>query len=165
MPSPAEQSADTPASARDWWGLEGAYEAGLRGAAEALFPRSEFAPDFEDTQLIPRSLEYVGALPPPQRKLLKVLFIALELCAPLLAPGFRRFSRRTPERRRAAVNGWLDSWFYPLRLLGDALKATLQMIYLSHPAAVAHIGEYKVSSVPGDGFDVPIRGTAEVEAP
>jgi hypothetical protein len=159
------QSLEETQSSTPWWSLERAYESGLSGTAEALFPRSDTAPDFQDTDLIARSFAYVASLPPPQRKLLKLLFIAVELCAPVLAPGLRRFSRRTPERRRADVNGWLVSWVYPLRLLGDGLKTTLQMIYLSHPSAVAHIGEYKVSTVPGDAFQVAVRGTAEVPSP
>jgi hypothetical protein len=152
-------------STTDRWGMERAYRSGLCGAAEALFPLSDAAPDFEDTQLIPRSLAYVDSLPPPQRKLLKLLFVAIEICAPVLSPGLRRFSRRSIERRRENVNAWRVSWVYPIRLLGDAVKTTLQMIYLSHPATVAHIGEYKVSAVPGDSFQVAVRGSAEVPAP
>ncbi len=149
----------------DWWILEGSYRAGLAAAAEALFPPSDTAPDYEATELIPRATRYVERLPPPQRKLLKLLFIGTEFLALVLSPGFRRFSRRKPDRRRRNVNNWRTSWFYPARLLSDALKATLQMVYLSHPAVVAHIGEYKVSSNDEDVFPMEIRGSAAVECP
>ncbi|MFT6397696.1 MAG: hypothetical protein ACJAYU_002451 [Bradymonadia bacterium] len=149
----------------DWWILEGSYRSGLAGAAEALFPPSDTAPDYQGTELILRTTRYVGRLPPPQRKLVKLLFIATELLAPILSPGIRRFSRRKPDRRRANVNKWRTSWFYPARLLADALKATLQMVYLSHPAVLEHIGEYKVSANREDTFRVEIRGSAAVECP
>lgn len=158
-------NSETPQRAPSAFTFEGAYSRGLRAAAEALFPLSDSAPDHAQTDLVRRSTEYVERLPPTQRQLLKLLFVAVELCAPIFSPGLRPFSRRSEETRRKNVSSWQSSWCYPLRLLGDALKATLQMIYLSHPAVVAHIGEYKVCAVPEDTFVVDIRGTAKVPAP
>lgn len=159
MPVPISHRAPSPLS------FERAYLRGLQASAEALFPLNDSTPDHAGTELVRRSSEYVGALPPAQRKLLKLLFVVVELCAPVFSPGLRRFSRRSEETRRRNVRSWQESWCYPLRLLGDALKATLQMIYLSHPSVVAHIGEYKVCEVPGDSFIVPVRGSASVPAP
>ena len=51
---------------------------------------------------------------------------------------------------------WHTSWFKPLRILADALKATTSMIYLSHPAALAYIGMYKACENEGDPLQVDI---------
>ena len=70
-------------------------------------------------------------------------YLMSELLAPFLLFVPARFSRLTPERRAQAVRRWRRSRFFFLRLLGDALKASTTMIYMSHPSVVAHIGEYR----------------------
>ncbi|MCB9683095.1 MAG: hypothetical protein H6733_16645 [Alphaproteobacteria bacterium] len=80
-------------------------------------------------------------LPPTQSVLLKLLFVGVEWLTPLLAPIGGRFSRRTPEGRVAVVEGWRGSWVFPVRLLGDAVRATLMMVYFSHPDVLLALGE------------------------
>lgn len=116
--------------------------AGVAAAAEAMFPINDFgAPNFRDTDIVPRTLDYLAALPNTQRRLIKLLFAFVELAAPILCGGFGRFSRMSVPRREAAVRGFRSSRFQLLRLLGDALKATLTMMYMSHPLALAYVGE------------------------
>jgi hypothetical protein len=116
--------------------------AGLGATVEGLFPENDVgAPDWKATELVPRTLEYFQLLPPPQRRLLWVLFFAVELLAPALMPGFRRFSRHSPRQRASAVRRWRRSPFFLLRVLGDALKASITMMYMSHPRVLAHIEE------------------------
>src|SRR5260221_2911307 len=105
-------------------------EAGLAATAEALFPENDYgAPDHRTTDLVRRMQEYWDDLPPSQRKLLVLLFALVELAAPILLLGFRRFSRMSALDREQAVRRWRQSRALPLRLLGDALKATTTMIY------------------------------------
>ncbi len=119
-------------------------EDGIRGASEGLFPENDFgAPDWRQTELVRRTREWMDDLPPPQRRLLVLLFVTVELFAPCLLLVPRRFSRLSPERRAEAVRRWRRSRFFFLRLLGDALKASTTMVYMSHPLVVAHIGEYR----------------------
>lgn len=127
--------------------FEGRLVDGIRAASEGLFPENDFgAPDWRDTELVARTREYMAELPPPQRRLLVLLFVVVELLAPILLLVPRRFSRLSPERRAAAVRRWRGSRFFVLRVLGDALKATTTMMYMSHPRVVAHIGEYRLGA-------------------
>ena len=43
------------------------------------------------------------------------------------------------------------------RLLADAVKAQLCMMYLSHPAVQAHIGAFKTCAHPNDPLNLPVR--------
>jgi hypothetical protein len=115
---------------------------GIAAAAEAMFPPNELgAPDWRQAEMVPRMLRYLDELPPRQRRLLLALFVLVELGAPLLVPGLRRFSGLAPERRLQAIARWRTSRLEPLRLVGDGLKMTLTMLYLAHPAVRRHIGE------------------------
>ena len=119
-------------------------EAGLSATAEALFPANRLgAPDYRTTELVARMLSYLRLLPARQRRLLLSLFALVELAAPLLLAGFGRFSRLPVERRERAVRRWRSSSVLPLRLVGDALKATTTMMYMSHPAALAYVGSHR----------------------
>jgi hypothetical protein len=118
--------------------------AGLSATAEGLFPENDLgAPDWKSTDLTARTLSYLNELPPPQRRLLWVLFFAVELLAPFLAPGFSRFSSLPPRRRAQVVRRWRRSPYFLLRVLGDALKASTTMMYMSHPSVLEHIEERK----------------------
>ncbi|MCB9662973.1 MAG: hypothetical protein H6732_02590 [Alphaproteobacteria bacterium] len=119
-----------------------AWKAGLEALAEALFPEGDPAvPGFETTELVPRMEAYVDSLPPSQRPLVALLFVAVDRLAPLLAPLGPRLGRRPPARRLAVVEGWRGSRIWPLRVLGNAVKASLSMIYFSHPAVFEATGE------------------------
>ena len=118
-------------------------EAGLSATAEALFPVNELgAPDFRATDLVARTLDYLALLPARQRRLLILLFVLVELGAPLLVFGTRRFSRLPVGERERAIRGFRGSSFLPVRVVGDALKACLTMMYMSHPAALAYVGAF-----------------------
>jgi hypothetical protein len=116
-------------------------EAGLSATAEALFPvNMEGAPDYRTTELVARMLEYWRLLPGRQRRLFLALFALVELAAPFLIGGFSRFSSLPVEAREQAVRRFRQSEVAPLRLIGDALKASTTMMYMSHPAALAYVG-------------------------
>ena len=138
--------------------------AGLTATAEALYPENDFgAPDWKTVDMVPRCLHWLVELPPRQRDQIYLLFAAVELAAPLLTPGLRRFSKMPAARRLALVRRWRKSRILPLKLIADSLKATTSMMYLSHPAALTWIGMYKVCANPGDPLQVEIRpGALEV---
>ena len=124
--------------------VERLVSGGIRGASEGLFPENDIgAPDWRETELVRRTREYMDELPPPQRRLLVLLFVVVEIAGAVLALSFGRFSKLSPARRAEAVRRWRRSRFFLLRLLGDALKATTTMMYMSHPRVVAYIGEYR----------------------
>ena len=105
-------------------------------------------------------LEYLNELPFRQRRLLLSLFVLVELAAPFLIPGFSRFSRLPVLVRERAVRRFRQSRVLPLRLLGDALKATMTIMYMSHPVALAHIGMYSACLRPEDALPVPVMRDA-----
>lgn len=134
---------------------------GITAASEGLFPANDFgAPDFRDTEMVTRTLEYLQELPPPQRRLVSLLYVAVELLAPFLLLIPRRFSRMSATQRANAVRQWRLSRFFVLRILGDALKATTTMMYMSHPRVVAYIGEHRACEHPDDALHYPVRRDA-----
>jgi hypothetical protein len=119
--------------------------AGLEASAEALFPLNDLgAPDYRTTDLVERMLDYFRLLPQKQRRLLLALFALVELSPLLLFAGVRRFSRLSVERREALVRRWRASNLLVLRLLGDAVKASTTMMYMSHPAALGYVGAVRL---------------------
>ena len=124
---------------------------GVQSASEALFPENSLgAPDWKQAQMVPRMLGHIDQLPISARKLVNLLFLFVELATPLLSLRFRRFSRLRPELRRSLVRRWSASSFYWLRVIGDSLKASMSMIYLSHPDVLQHMGWKKACHNPGD---------------
>ena len=118
-------------------------EAGLSAAAEALFPVNDLgAPDYRTTDVVARMRSYLLLLPARQRRLLLSLFAFVELGAPLLLLRPGRFSRLPVGTREQAIRRFRASSFLPMRVIGDALKASMTMIYMSHPAALAHVGAF-----------------------
>lgn len=139
---------------------------GLSAVAEALFPANNYgAPDFESTDLVRRTVAYMDFLPRDKRRLLVALFALTELAAPVLIPGFSRFSRLPVADREAAVRRFRKSALLPLRLLGDALKATTTLIYMSHPRALAYVGAYSTCARPLDPMALPHREGVLAAAP
>jgi len=134
---------------------------GMAATAEALFPVNDYgAPDHRATDLVERMAAYLDDLPPRQRRLILALFVFVELAAPILVPCWSRFSRLPIERRERAVRDLRASRFLPFRIIGDALKATTTLIYMSHPAVIRYIGMYSVCERPGDPLSVPLRPEA-----
>ncbi len=125
--------------------------AGLAAIAEAMFPENDLgAPDWKGTETVPRTLRYIGELPPAQGRLLLLLFVFVELAAPFLLFRPHRFSRLSVEQRTLAIRRWRASRRLVLRLLGDAIKATMTMMYMSHSSVSAYIGEHKGCARPHD---------------
>ena len=119
-----------------------AFSDAVAASAEALFPEGDpDLPGARGTDLAARTTDYVLGLPPSQRPLVALLFVAVEWLTIVLAPFGGRFSRRPAADRLAIVEGWRLSWIYPVRLMGDALRATLCMAYASHPDVLRAIGE------------------------
>ncbi len=133
----------------------------IAALSEAIFPENEFgAPDWKSTQMLDRTVEYLHELPPPQRRLLLLLFLFVEFASIFLVFGFRRFSKLSATRRTAVIRGWRRSTFFPFRVLGDAVKATTTMMYMSHPSVVEHIGEYRVCDWPSDPAKIAVKDDA-----
>lgn len=132
---------------------------GIDGAAEALFPANDLgAPDWREAQVTPRTLDWMRALPPPQRRLLTVLWLALELVVPwALFVGLGRFSRLSVERRTRAIRRFRASHVPFVHMLGMGIKAALTMIYASHPAVLRHIGQFAACAHPDDALRLPVR--------
>ena len=141
-------------------------EDGIRGSAEVLFPENDLgAPDWRGTDLVARTFSYLGELPPPQRRLLVLLFMVVELVAPtLFFVGFGRFSRLSVERRTNAIRRWRGSRLYLLKVLGDALKAVMTMMYAAHPSVVRYMGMYAVCDHPNDPSGIEVRPFPQVKA-
>ena len=131
---------------------------GIAAVSEATFPENDFgAPDWKSTQMVRRTIEYLDELPPAQRRLVALLFIAIELGAIFLVFGFRRFSRIAADRRTQVIRDWYHSRKKPLRILGEAIKATTTMIYMSHPSVLEHIGEYRACERTDDSYRIESR--------
>lgn len=147
--SESEASNDANAAPAGFW--QRRLRDGVGGAAEALFPTNDFgAPDWRDTRIIERTESYIEELPAPSARLIRLLFIALELLFPLLAPAFGRFSRLSLARRTRILEGWRTSNWHLLHQLFDAVRGLLAMMYLSHPDVVRHIKTVKVCDRPWD---------------
>jgi hypothetical protein len=137
--------------------------AGIAAASEATFPENDLgAPDWKSTEMVRRTFEYLDELPPPQQRLVKALFLFVELAAIVLAGRFRRFSKLPVKTRTGVIRRWRASRWLAFRVLGDAVKATTTMIYMSHPSVIRYIEEYRCCARPLDPLEIPLR---ELPAP
>ncbi len=129
----------------------------ITASAKTLFPANDFgAPDWRQTAITERALEYLEELPETQQYLLRLLFVFVELVMPLLFCRFSRFSTMGPKERQALMERWATSSLYPFRLVGDAQRAVLSMLYLSHPLVLTHIGHHKNCNNPDDPLKVTV---------
>lgn len=134
--------------------------AALEASAEALFPENNAgAPDWKQTELVRRTIDYLTELPASQARLIRTLFVAVELLTPFFC--LRRFSKLSIEQRVALVRRWRGSGFYLLRILGDSLKAMLTMMYVSHQDVLRYIGMYATSPRPWDPVQIEVRSRGE----
>jgi hypothetical protein len=128
---------------------------GIASASEALFPENDLgAPTWKSTAMVERTLDWMNELEPGQRRLVTLLFIAVELGS-ILRIG-RRFSRASVERRTSLVRAWRKSAFYPLKIVGESIKGALSMIYLSHADVLAYMGAYAVCAHPNDPLQLNV---------
>lgn len=117
---------------------------GFEAASESLYPANALgAPSGEQIEMGQRFLTYLNLLPPESRRLLMVLYAAIEFGVPLL--GFRcaPLSQLAPPQRLAIFERLKGSKIFLLRMLAEAVKSSSTMLYLSHPDTAHYIGETK----------------------
>jgi hypothetical protein len=113
----------------------------LAAAAAATFPSGgKVARQEGDAGIVRYVDRWLGSLPAQPRRLMRLLFVALEH-ATLLFPapgrgGRRRFSALAPEQRVAVLEGWARSPLAPRRLVFASLRAILTMGYFGDPAVM-----------------------------
>jgi len=114
-------------------------------AAETIFPAGAGLPlDGRAADLPGYADEYLRALPPRQRGLIRALFVLFEQ-GPLIFPArgvgaFRRFSSMNPEQRTTYLEGWSKSRLSLRRKALDALKAVLILGYVGRRENLAALG-------------------------
>ena len=122
---------------------------GVAAAAEVICPDNELgAPTWYETDIIERTLAYLESLPPQNGLMLKAMFFFAELSPTILSAQRSRLSRLDPDIRLDYLRSLRHSPFYYLRILGDAVKAVMTMMYLSHPDALAYVGHFKACQKP-----------------
>ena len=138
---------------------------GVKAAAEALFPPNDLgAPDWRDTDLVERSLDYFAELPPHQGRLISLLYIVIHILPWVFLSSPLPFGWVSQERRTRIVQSWRTSRLYLARMLGDSLKATMTIVYLQHPAPLRFIGVFSICANEGDPYDLDIRPNALAES-
>lgn len=146
-----------PVKANETW-IDRSVRAGVQATSEVYFPENDFgAPDWRDTEMVERTMQYIISLPPNSRTLLRFLFVAVEWLAPFLLAGLGRFSKRSLPFRLRAVRRW-NTWnFILFRFLADGLKAQLTMTYVSHPLVQEALGVWKSCEREADPYRFPTR--------
>lgn len=130
----------------------------VQAVAEVYFPENEFgAPDWRDTDMVNRTMAYLQTIPPTNRRMIYLLYIAVEWLAPLWLAGIGRFSRRSLAFRKRAVHRWQTWDFIVFRLLNDGLKAQLTMLYCSHATVQRYLGVWKSCARSADPYQTPTR--------
>lgn len=133
---------------------------GFGACAEVIAsPNALGAPGVEEADLVARAESWWQLLPPQSRWLMLGVFAGMELAGPLLLGRIGRFSRVPLERRMRLVDGWRTSSLWPLRLLADAVKSPVVMMYVSHPATLAWLGATTCE------HPFPSRGSLPVRRP
>ena len=120
----------------------------FEAVCEALYPDDACgAPSWRDTDMVARAAELWDELPPMSRLTLEALFAGV---APLAA--------LSPERRCRLLESMRRSRLWPLRTVAEAVKSASTMVYLSHPAALEHIGVLDRCNVAEAPAEVAKRG-------
>lgn len=138
--------------------IERSAHAGVQAVAEVYFPENDLgAPDWRDTKMVERTMSYLKTLPPINRRMIYMLYAAVEWLTPLFLAGIGRFSKRSLAFRTRAVRRWQNWDFVLFRLLSDGIKAQITMIYCSHAAVQKHLGAWKSCSREADPYPLPTR--------
>lgn len=138
--------------------VERTTRASVQAVAEVYFPENqEGAPDWRETDMVERTVEYLKIIPPENCRLVRLLFVLVEWLTPLWFAGVGRFSKRSLAFRKRAVHRWQTWDFIVFRLLSDALKAQLTMTYCSHPSVQKYMGIWKSCSREADPYPIPTR--------
>lgn len=116
----------------------------VEAAALAMFPSGgAVAPSGLEAGILEYVDRYTSRLTPSLRRLLRLLFVAVEhatLVFPAPGPGGRRrFSKLTPEQRVAVLLGWQRSRLFARRLAFTSLRAVLTMGYFADPAVLREL--------------------------
>lgn len=141
---------------------EGAYEKlvarGADALGEVLFPVNDLAaPNWKESDVVGRLLSYTDELPLRMRRLVRLQYAAMQVFGGLLALRPWPFGRLAVKTRHAAFVRMRNSPVLALRLLSDALKASLQMMYFSDPAVQKVMGAFKPETRPDDPFQIEVR--------
>lgn len=117
----------------------------LAAAAAATFPPGgAIARTAGDATILVYVDRWLGSLPAQPRRLIRLLFVAMEH-ATLLFPapgrgGRRRFSALSAEQRVTVLDGWARSPLALRRLVFASLRAILTMGYFGDPAVMRQLG-------------------------
>ncbi len=112
-----------------------------RALAETMYPRGAGEwPCYDEAKVLEETSYYLKGVYSQKRLLIGLLLTFSEL-APLLRPPFRRFTRLTPEKRLALLEGWNTSRIAFLNLCAASLRSLLNLAYLSNPKVLDRIGE------------------------
>ena len=168
---------------RVWGGYPASLHAGLapreaallQAAGLGLYPPGGTVPrSGSQADLVGYTARYLRAVPPPTRRLMRLLFFAFEQGTCVFAApgrrGRRRFSALTPAQRVAVLEAWRSSRWFPLRLAFTSLRAILSMGYFADAEVQAqlHLTPFVVDTpeVEADGLYPPIgRGRQGLRAP
>jgi hypothetical protein len=138
--------------------VERSVAASIGAASEVMFPANDHgAPDWKQTDMVERTMDYLTELPPHMRHLVMFMFLAIEFLCPFLLVGPGRFSRQPAARRLRGLLRWRSSRFILYFLLCDALKAQLCMMYMSHPAVQRYMQAWKSCERENDPLGLPVR--------
>jgi hypothetical protein len=130
----------------------------ISGCAEIIYPKNNFgAPDWETVEITNRCADYLMQLPFKQRKRIYLVFLVFEYVFPLLFLKYKRFTKLSATNRQKIFNSLHNSKLYIFRLLFDAVKGILSMIYFSSPEVLLYIRYYKKCFNPDDSFEVRIK--------
>lgn len=131
--------------------------ASIGAVSEVYFPENDFgAPDWRESEMVSRTLEYMDRLPKAPRLMLYALFVAIQWLTPFLLAGVGRFSKRSLPFRERAIRRW-NTWnFILFRYLADGLKAQLMMTYMSHVSVQRYMGVWKACEREADPYGTPI---------
>lgn len=128
----------------------------VAAAAECVFPPGgAVRPSGAEAGVTAWVDGYVGTMPRATRILMRLLFLLVEQATLVFpapgAEGWKRFSSLGPDPRRAALEGWGKSRFFPRRLVFTSLRAILTMGYFAHPAVLREL------SLAPFAIDTPVR--------
>ena len=114
---------------------------GFIACVQAAFPEGHGNnPDWRMTECDTRFEPWLDALPPETRFVIEALYTTVELGGGILGARPLPFSLMPVQRRAEIINYWRSSHIVPLRFLGDAIKSSTAMLYMSHPLAMQRAG-------------------------
>lgn len=140
----ARRARHAPAASRakpPYTGLNGREQAIIAACADALFPPGGPIPlSGTDAGVVRYIDRYLGRVPASQRRLMRLLFQAVEHSPALFGPTRARFTRLTATDRVAVLEAMSRSRIYFRRVMFLSLRLMLTMGYLAHPEVARRIG-------------------------